>query len=66
MSEAQRAAKLLPTEMLDLLIFTAGIFAGSKREETLEGIERDMAVRYLNRFVMMRQMAPVWERGEPR
>lgn len=44
MSEAQRAAKLLPTEMLDLLIFTAGIFAGSKREETLEGIERDMAV----------------------
>ncbi|AMK79126.1 MULTISPECIES: SDR family NAD(P)-dependent oxidoreductase [Methylomonas] len=58
MSEAQRVARLLPAEMLDLLIFTAGIFAGPKREETPEGIERDLAVSYLNRLVMLREMAP--------
>jgi len=34
MREAQRVAALLPAETLDLLIFTAGIFAGPKREET--------------------------------
>jgi NAD(P)-dependent dehydrogenase (short-subunit alcohol dehydrogenase family) len=44
MREAQRVAVLLPAEDLDLLVFTTGIMAGPEREETAEGIERDMAV----------------------
>jgi NAD(P)-dependent dehydrogenase (short-subunit alcohol dehydrogenase family) len=58
MAEAQRVAKALPAEGLDLLIFTTGIFASLKRQETAEGIERDLAVSYLNRFVMLRELAP--------
>jgi NAD(P)-dependent dehydrogenase (short-subunit alcohol dehydrogenase family) len=44
MREAQRVAVLLPAEDLDLFVFTTGIMAGPEREETAEGIERDMAV----------------------
>jgi hypothetical protein len=43
MREAQRVAALLPAADLDLLVFTTGIMAGPRREETTEGIERDMA-----------------------
>jgi NAD(P)-dependent dehydrogenase (short-subunit alcohol dehydrogenase family) len=56
--EAERVAKELPAEQLDLLVFTMGIFAAPKREETTEGIERDMAVSYLSRLVMLREVAP--------
>jgi NAD(P)-dependent dehydrogenase (short-subunit alcohol dehydrogenase family) len=58
MREAHRAAQLLPAEKLDLLIFTTGIMAGPTREETAEGIERDMAVSYLSRLVALREIAP--------
>ncbi|CAK7893770.1 hypothetical protein CAAN1_02S09296 [[Candida] anglica] len=58
LSESERVAKVLPVEKLSTIIFTTGIFAGPKREETPEGIERDMAVSYLNRFVMLRDMIP--------
>jgi len=56
--EAERVAKALPAEQLDLVLFTTGIFASPKREETAEGLERDMAVSYLNRLVMLRELAP--------
>lgn len=40
------------------------IFAAPKRQVTAEGIERDMAVSYLNRLVMLRNLAsPGWERN---
>ncbi len=52
MREARRVAALLPAETLDLVIFTTGIFAAPKRQETAEGIERDMAVSYLSRLVL--------------
>lgn len=58
MREAQRVAAELPAETLDLLIFTTGIFAAPQRQETAEGIERDLAVSYLNRLVMLRAIAP--------
>jgi len=58
MTEAERIARALPAEALDLLVFTTGIFAGPARQETQEGIERDLAVSYLNRVCMLRQMAP--------
>ncbi|AMP39801.1 MULTISPECIES: SDR family NAD(P)-dependent oxidoreductase [Ralstonia solanacearum species complex] len=58
MREAQRVARLLPAQTLDLLIFTTGIFAAPQRQETAEGIERDLAVSYLNRLVILRAIAP--------
>ena len=58
MREARRAAALLPAERLDALVFTTGIFAAPQRQETAEGIERDMAVSYLNRLAMLEALAP--------
>lgn len=58
MCEARRVAERLPAESLDLVIFTTGIMAAPKREETTEGIERDMAVSYLSRLVIVRGIAP--------
>ncbi|CAL9736767.1 hypothetical protein MOSE0_K07228 [Monosporozyma servazzii] len=40
------------------VIFTTGILASPNREETKEGIERDMATSYLNRFVILNHLAP--------
>ncbi len=56
--EAYRVAALLPAETADLVIFTAGIFAAPRRQETGEGIERDLAVSYLNRLVILSAIAP--------
>lgn len=58
MREAQRVAELLPAETLDMLIFTTGIFAAPKRQETDEGLERDMATSYLNRLLILDQIIP--------
>jgi NAD(P)-dependent dehydrogenase (short-subunit alcohol dehydrogenase family) len=58
MSEAKRVGGALPAETLDLVLFTTGIFAAPKRQETAEGIERDMAVSYLSRLVILRELAP--------
>lgn len=58
MSEARRVAQQLPAETLDILIFTAGIFASPQRQETAEGLERDMAVSYLNRLLILGEIAP--------
>jgi len=56
--EARRAAAVLPAEGLDLVVFTTGIFAAPERQVTAEGIERDMAVSYLSRLVMLDGLAP--------
>lgn len=58
MREAERVAKDLPAEQLDLVLFTTGIFAAPERQVTAEGLERDMAISYLSRRVMVREMAP--------
>ncbi|MCW2319005.1 NAD(P)-dependent dehydrogenase (short-subunit alcohol dehydrogenase family) [Rhodoblastus acidophilus] len=58
LSEAQRIARELLAATADLLLFTTGIFASPQRQSTREGVERDMAVSYLNRLVMLREMAP--------
>jgi NAD(P)-dependent dehydrogenase (short-subunit alcohol dehydrogenase family) len=65
LSDAKRISSLLCAETLDLLIFTAGIFAGPRREETVEGIERDLAVSYLSRFVILREIATDLGRNLP-
>lgn len=58
MSDAERVATVLPAETLDLVIFTTGIFAAPERQETVEGIERDLAVSYLSRLVVLNGIAP--------
>lgn len=58
MSEARRVGAALPAETLDLVVFTTGIMAGPEREETAEGLERDMAISYLSRLVILRAIAP--------
>ena len=58
MSEAQRIGQNLPAEELDLVVFTTGIMPGPERTETSEGIERDLAVSYLSRLVMLREIGP--------
>ncbi|CDM61156.1 MULTISPECIES: SDR family NAD(P)-dependent oxidoreductase [Rhizobium] len=44
--DAKRVADEMPAETLDLVLMTAGIMAGPKREVTAEGIERDLALSY--------------------
>ena len=58
LSEAERVSNLLPAETLELLVLTTGIMAAPKRQETSEGLERDMAVSFLNRLVLLREIAP--------
>jgi len=65
MRESERVAKALPAGQLDLVVFTTGIFAAPKRQETAEGIERDMAVSYLSRLVTLRELAPRLGKDRP-
>jgi NAD(P)-dependent dehydrogenase (short-subunit alcohol dehydrogenase family) len=65
MSEAKRVGAALPAETLDLVLFTTGIFAAPKRQETAEGIERDMAVSYLSRLAILRELAPRLGKDRP-
>ncbi|MFI2364058.1 hypothetical protein [Promicromonospora sp. NPDC019610] len=54
MKEAVRLGEELPVENQDVVLFTNGITAAKVREETPEGIERDMAISYLSRYAMLR------------
>jgi NAD(P)-dependent dehydrogenase (short-subunit alcohol dehydrogenase family) len=65
MREAKRVGEALPAETLDLVVFTTGIFAAPKRQETAEGLERDMAVSYLSRLVILRELAPRLGKSRP-
>lgn len=55
--EARRVASLLSAQSLNLLVFTTGIFAAKQRQQTAEGIERDMAVSFLSRKVILDEIA---------
>jgi NAD(P)-dependent dehydrogenase (short-subunit alcohol dehydrogenase family) len=65
MREARRVGEVLPAESLDLVIFTTGIFAAPTRQETAEGLERDMAISYLSRLVLLREIAPRLGKDRP-
>ncbi|MDR2244719.1 MAG: SDR family NAD(P)-dependent oxidoreductase [Burkholderiales bacterium] len=56
MKEAERVGQMLPAEELDALLFTTGIFADYVRQETADGLEKDMAISYLSRLVVLRSM----------
>ena len=62
MAEAVRIGKLLPAD-LDVVVLTTGIIAAPKREETPEGLERDLAVSYLSRLALLRELAPRLKAG---
>lgn len=50
---AEQIAAICP----NIVVFTTGIFASIERQVTAEGLERDMAVSYLNRLTMIRILA---------
>ena len=64
MVEARRVGRELPAD-LDLVVMTTGIIAAPKREQTAEGIERDLAVSYLSRLAIVRELAPRLGQGRP-
>lgn len=58
MAEARRIGRALPADALDLVVFTTGIIAAPRRETTAEGLERDMAVSFLSRLAILRELGP--------
>lgn len=61
MREVQRVAEELTPSSYDLVVFTTGIFAAPQRQQTSEGLERDMAVSYLNRLLLTNIIVPKME-----
>jgi len=57
MKEAARVGRELRADA-DVVLLTTGIFAAPKREETAEGIERDLAISYLSRLALLREYGP--------
>ncbi|MFJ8153657.1 SDR family NAD(P)-dependent oxidoreductase [Streptomyces sp. NPDC094468] len=55
--EAVRVGRELEVENDDVLLLTTGVFASTRRAETPEGIERDMAVSFLSRLAVVREAA---------
>ncbi|WP_206308860.1 NAD-dependent epimerase/dehydratase family protein [Streptomyces sp. A1136] len=58
MREAVRLGRELPAETYDVAFFSLGIMAAKTREETAEGIERDLAVSYLSRLALLQGLGP--------
>jgi len=54
MARSLRTGRELEVEDVDVALFTSGIIAAKTREETEEGVERDVAVSYLNRVAILR------------
>lgn len=65
MKEAERIGRSLPAEDLDMALLTTGIFAARTRQGTREGLERDMAVSFLSRLVIIREIAQRLGRNRP-
>eukprot|EP00026_Physarum_polycephalum_P013286 Phypoly_transcript_13671.p1 GENE.Phypoly_transcript_13671~~Phypoly_transcript_13671.p1 ORF type:complete len:299 (+),score=39.99 Phypoly_transcript_13671:88-984(+) len=51
-------------EALDILIITAGVLRWGPREETHEGIEKNFAVNYVGRFLIIKLLIPLLQRSE--
>ncbi|CCD24053.1 putative short-chain dehydrogenase/reductase NDAI_0C03930 [Naumovozyma dairenensis CBS 421] len=64
-TEADRIANEIPAKDITHMIFTTGIVAAPQREQTPEGIERDMAVSYLSRYMLIRELAGKMGKGLP-
>lgn len=64
-STSLQLAKSLPFETYDMVIFTSGILPKRHREVNAEGIELDMAVSYLNRYVIVNELVPRLGKNRP-
>ncbi|CAE8675354.1 unnamed protein product, partial [Polarella glacialis] len=60
------AAAELPAEDLDMLIFTNGILPAKTRVATSDGLEADLAVSYISRFVILRELSERLGTNRPR
>jgi len=58
MTNAVISAQSLPVEQLDYIAFTNGIVPGNTRVVTVEGVEQDMAVSALSRYVFIKTILP--------
>ncbi len=47
----------------DVVVFTTGIMAAPQRQETAEGIERDLAISTLSRYAILKALAPRLKAG---
>jgi NAD(P)-dependent dehydrogenase (short-subunit alcohol dehydrogenase family) len=56
-----KVAQSLDVSGTSVLLFTTGIFASKQKEVTKEGLEKDLAVSYLNRLVIIDYLAPKLE-----
>ncbi len=65
MREAERVGQSLPAEDLDMALLTTGIFAARTRQVTREGLERDLAVSFLSRLVILREIATRLGKNRP-
>jgi NAD(P)-dependent dehydrogenase (short-subunit alcohol dehydrogenase family) len=65
MKEAVRVARTLKEQQPDLWLLTTGIYAGPRREETAEGLEKDMAVSFLSRLAMIQELGSAWTSPAP-
>lgn len=61
---AKKLARNLDVSQVNMVVFTTGIIAAPTRQITDEGLERDMAVSYLNRFIMVREMVPQMKKAK--
>jgi hypothetical protein len=57
MARSLRIGEELQVEDVDVALFTSGIIAAKTREETAEGVERDVAISFLNRVAILRGIA---------
>jgi hypothetical protein len=57
MARSLQIGEELQVEDVDVALFTSGIIAAKTREETPEGVERDVAVSFLNRVAILRGIA---------
>jgi NAD(P)-dependent dehydrogenase (short-subunit alcohol dehydrogenase family) len=62
MKEAKRIGEIVDDDF-DVVVFTQGIIAGTKRAESEERIELDMAVSYLSRLVILKSLIPRLKAG---
>lgn len=69
-AESKKFASSVDVSKTDLVLFTTGIFSSIKREETSEGLEKDLATSFLNRKVILDtigdKLTHKSELGEPR
>jgi len=66
MKEASRLGSDLLSTKSNVFLFTTGIIAAPKREVTAEGIERDMAISFLSRLVVLNNLIPRLNPDTPR